>query len=137
MFSLLWSLFLNMGDIGAFLSIAFAAQITDRIGRVPAIRLCLTMAVFGHTIQALGHIPHCWWLLFAGRLLIGASNGFFPICCATFISEISPLRSRGRMVVTIMIGFVLGSVFGNILGMDVVLGKAVIRESEVVEKFSI
>ncbi len=102
---------------------SFSAQLADKYGRLFTTRLSLIGAALGHAIQSVSYFPICWWLPWPSRFIAGYSNAIFLVACVTYISEISPLTIRGKLSVTLGLGFNLGAVLGGTLGMEVVLGK--------------
>ncbi len=79
-------------------------------------------AVVGNILQTMSRFPHFWWLLILGRFVVGLSCGLFFVCSSTFVVEASPPHKRGRMVVVLSFGLVLGSLVGSVLGAKAVLG---------------
>ncbi len=122
--SFVWATYLNTILAGELVSYAmFAAQMTDKFGRLPVIRLSLTGGFLGNILHAVSSYPRFWWLLFFGRFFVGISYGLFCVSAPTFLTETSPPNVRGRMIVVLFSGSAFGAVLGSVLGMEKVLGE--------------
>ncbi len=96
---------------------------TDKLGRLPCIRLSLIGGFLANILHVISSYPRFWWLLVLGRFLVGLSYGLFCVSAPTFLTETSPPNVRGRMIVVLFSGSAFGAVVGSVLGMEEVLGE--------------
>ena len=102
------SSFLNVGTIvGTILTVPF----TNRYGRKPAIWVGCAFAFIACAVQlgttTLGG-------LYAGRILLGVSNGFFVAISNVYTVEVAPPHLRGMVVSFFGLWVNFGSVFGSL-----------------------
>jgi MFS transporter, putative metabolite transport protein len=82
--------------LGAVLGAGIGGPVADRLGRKRLMLVDMIIIAAGATISALANGPA---MLFLGQLLVGVGVGIdFPVS-STYVSEVSPKRSRARMMV--------------------------------------
>lgn len=81
--------------IGAFLGAIFGGRLADRFGRRRVIIATAALFVVGAIGTALA--PSLTWLI-AGRLVVGVAIGAASFTAPLYISEVSPVGIRGRLV---------------------------------------
>src|SRR6266536_2852572 len=82
--------------LGAVFGAGFGGPVADRLGRKRLMLADMVIIGIGAATSALANGPI---MLFVGQLLVGAGVGIdFPVS-STYISEVSPKRSRARMMV--------------------------------------
>ena len=82
--------------LGAVFGAGFGGPVADRLGRKRLMLADMIIIGFGAATSALANGPTT---LFIGQFLVGAGVGIdFPVS-STYISEVSPKRSRARMMV--------------------------------------
>lgn len=84
-------LFAGGGLIGCF----FITWLADAVGRKRSIQVTATLCVIAGAIQA-GSVHIAMFLV--GRFLMGVGVGMVNVITPLYQSEISPAKSRGRMV---------------------------------------
>ena len=97
---------------GVLIGLLLAGTLSDRLGR----RTCVFLAALLFGVSAIGTaLPKTllWWNLF--RIVGGVGGGIALVVSPMYISELSPARIRGRMVLMFQIAIVLA-----ILGASVV-----------------
>ncbi len=82
--------------LGAVFGAGFGGPVADRLGRRRLMLADMIIIGVGAALSALANGPR---MLFVGQLLVGVGVGIdFPVS-STYISEVSPKRSRARMMV--------------------------------------
>jgi len=80
---------------GAVIGAAVGGTLADRFGRRPILILTAVIFALGAVETALA--PTLAWLI-AGRVIVGAAIGVASFTAPLFISEVSPVNIRGRLV---------------------------------------
>lgn len=94
--------------LGAMLGAAAGGKLADFWGRRRPLMIIAVLGVLGPLATSLA--PNTFWLIL-GRILTGASFGMASFVAPLYIAELSPSRSRGRMVsiytLAVMVGILL------------------------------
>jgi DHA1 family tetracycline resistance protein-like MFS transporter len=89
-------------------------RLSDRIGRKPVIVLSLVGTAVGSFVTGAANVL---WLLFAGRIIDGASGGSLSVAQAA-VADIAPEDQRPRLIgllgAAFGVGFVLGPAIGGL-----------------------
>ncbi|KAG9228179.1 general substrate transporter [Amylocarpus encephaloides] len=96
---------------GAFFSSLVAGFFAKYFGRKHALWLACLMNCLGITVQIATTNKG---VIYLGRVLLGASNGFFVSFSNMYTSEISPAHLRGVMVSFMMLWVNIGSIIGAV-----------------------
>lgn len=93
-----WQMELISGatSIGALLSCLFAGVLVDKVGRKVTVIVCAMMFIFGALFQSFAHRVGSMVL---GRLIMGSGVGIGSLCSPLYISELSPGKFRGSLIV--------------------------------------
>jgi len=102
--------------LGAVFGAGIGGPMADRVGRKPLMLADMIIIGGGAATSALANGPA---MLFIGQLLVGVGVGIdFPVS-STYISEVSPKRSRARMMVATIacqsVGMLLAAVIALLL----------------------
>ncbi|KAG7803602.1 hypothetical protein KL944_001555 [Ogataea haglerorum] len=104
-------------SLGAVVACVFAGYIADLYGRKLVIILCNVLFVVGALLQLLATKVVT---MIAGRLIMGLGVGIGSLIAPLYISELSPAKFRGRMVIinclAITGGQLVAYAIGAILG---------------------
>ena len=91
-------------------------KLSDRIGRKPVLLISIFGTAIGYFITGAASAP---WMLFAGRIIDGASGGNIATAQAC-IADVTPPKERSKAMGVIGaafgLGFILGPALGGILG---------------------
>ncbi|KAK3332922.1 general substrate transporter [Cercophora scortea] len=102
----------SLMTLGAFVASLTVGPIASVIGRRTSIwaasLLCIVSNIIMMTTTDIGG-------LYAGRLLIGLSNGMFMTFSQLYIQEVAPARYRGLMISSFQVWTSLGSLVGTIV----------------------
>ncbi len=93
--------------LGAVIGAAFGGPLADRIGRRRA--LILTAVIFALGAVGTALAPGVAWLI-VGRVIVGAAIGAASFTAPLYISEVSPVAIRGRLVALNQIALTAGIV---------------------------
>jgi DHA1 family tetracycline resistance protein-like MFS transporter len=99
-----------------FIATPFLGRLSDRLGRRPVILLSLAGNAAAMVLFALASRTSLLWLLFASRILAGATAGNLSACQAAIADVTSGERraaGMGRLGAGIGLGMVLGPVLGS------------------------
>lgn len=99
-----------------FIATPFLGRLSDRLGRRPVILLSLAGNAAAMVLFALASRASLLWLLFASRVLAGATAGNLSACQAAIADVTSGERraaGMGRLGAGIGLGMVLGPVLGS------------------------
>lgn len=109
-----WLMFLYA--LMQFIFAPVMGNLSDRFGRRPV--LLLSLLAFGLDYILMGWAPTIFWL-FVGRFIAGVTGATFSTANA-YIADVSPPEKRaanfGLMGAAFGLGFILGPVFGGLLG---------------------
>lgn len=99
-----------------FIFAPLIGNLSDRFGRRPILLVSIITFAFDNLICALAT---SYWMLFVGRVFAGASGASFATCSA-YIADISDDKTRtrnfGLIGIAFGVGFILGPLFGGLLG---------------------
>ncbi|AGO10908.1 AaceriAFR602Wp [[Ashbya] aceris (nom. inval.)] len=108
----LLGLVIGIFNIGCAVGGLTLARLGDMKGRKLAILAALLVYDIGMFIQ-LGS-GHFWYRYFIGRLIAGLAVGATMVLVPMFVSELSPVRIRGSMVVLYQVVICLGIALGSV-----------------------
>jgi MFS family permease len=102
--------------LGAVFGAGFGGPIADHLGRKPLMLADMVIICAGAATSALANGPA---MLFIGQFLVGVGVGIdFPVS-SSYVSEVLPKRSRGRMMVATIacqsVGMLLAAVIALLL----------------------
>lgn len=83
-------------SLGALISSMFAGISADIFGRKPCLMFSNVLFIIGAALQV---GAHTYWLMVAGRLVMGFGVGIGSLLAPLYISEIAPKHMRGRLTV--------------------------------------
>ncbi|GAA1700869.1 MFS transporter [Microbacterium sediminicola] len=102
--------------VGAIVGASLMGRLADKIGRSLAFKIDLAMFVVFALASAFA--PDIWWLI-AFRFLLGVGVGAdYPIA-STYVAEISPTRSRSRLLIGAFSFQAVGQLLGALVGLVV------------------
>lgn len=104
------------GFVGMFLGAAVSGRLADRYGRRTVFQATLVLFSFGSLLSALAPT---FELLLAARVVAGLGLGGELPVVATLVSELSPRRSRGRMIVWLESFWAYGTVLAGLIAVFV------------------
>ena len=104
------------GFVGMFLGAAVSGRLADRYGRRTVFQATLVLFSFGSLLSALAPT---FELLLAARIVAGLGLGGELPVVATLVSELSPRRSRGRMIVWLESFWAYGTVLAGLIAVFV------------------
>ena len=104
------------GFVGMLLGAAVSGRLADRYGRRPVFQATLMLFSFGSLLSALAP---SFELLLAARVVAGLGLGGELPVVATLVSELSPRRSRGRMIVWLESFWAYGTVLAGLIAVFV------------------
>ncbi len=93
-------------------------RLSDRIGRKPVIIISLVGTAVGSFVTGAANVL---WLLFAGRIIDGASGGSLSVAQAA-VADIAPEEQREKLIGMLGAAFGVGFVLGPALGGLAALG---------------
>ncbi|KAI1626148.1 general substrate transporter [Exophiala viscosa] len=99
----------SLMNVGGLAASIFVYSIGDRISRRTGLWIACLIGVIAISIQIASKHTGA---LYAGRLLLGLSNGFFIPYSVTYMSEVSPAHLRGSIVGMVVFQISLGALFG-------------------------
>ncbi|KUJ18697.1 general substrate transporter [Mollisia scopiformis] len=100
---------MNLGGLTASIGIyALGPRASRRVG----LWIACAIGVIAISIQ-IG--PTTLGALYAGRFLLGISNGFFMVFCVTYMSEIAPAHLRGSVVGLVTFHTSFGALIGILI----------------------
>ena len=100
------------GFVGMFLGAAVSGRLADRYGRRTVFQATLVLFSLGSLLSALAPT---FELLLAARVVAGLGLGGELPVVATLVSELSPRRSRGRMIVWLESFWAYGTVLAGLI----------------------
>ncbi|MEE8637466.1 MAG: sugar porter family MFS transporter [Candidatus Margulisiibacteriota bacterium] len=113
--------------VGAVIGAAFGGRLSDRFGRRKVIIACAFIFVAGALFGSSMARTVTW--LFCGRIIIGIAIGATSFAAPLYISEVSPVNIRGKLVgfnqlavtigivISYLVGYALAQVTGGWRGM--------------------
>jgi DHA1 family tetracycline resistance protein-like MFS transporter len=108
--------FIAAYSLALFLASPFLGALSDSIGRRPTILLALVGSAIDYLLMAAA--PNVWFL-FLGRA-IGGVTGASAASVAAYIADVTPPEKRaqsyGTMGMIFGVGFIVGPLFGGLLG---------------------
>ncbi len=99
--------------VGAVLGAAVGGMLADRLGRRRSIIATAAIFTFGAAGTALA--PDVAWLI-AGRVIVGFAIGAASFNAPLYISEVSPVAVRGRLVSFNQLAVTIGIVLSYLVG---------------------
>ncbi|WP_162902296.1 sugar porter family MFS transporter [Facilibium subflavum] len=108
-----WSSVVSSTVLGAFLGALFCGRITDLIGRRKTLIMVSYLFIVGTLIAALSQ---GWYSLLIGRFILGACIGIASFTSPLFISEVSPLDIRGKLVLFNSVAITGGEAISFLVG---------------------
>ena len=107
-----------MALLGAFVGSLVAGPISDTIGRKPVILASDFLFIVGSLVMANAESIA---VLITGRIIIGLAIGVASMIVPVYLSEISPVRIRGRIVAIYILCVTAGQALSSVLCM--ILGR--------------
>lgn len=104
------------GFLGMFFGAAVSGRLADRYGRRTVFQATLVLFSLGSLLSALAPT---FELLLAARVVAGLGLGGELPVVATLVSELSPRRSRGRMIVWLESFWAYGTVLAGLIAVFV------------------
>lgn len=100
-------------SMGALLAATFGGVLVDLIGRKLTVILCDALFIIGALIQFLSwRVSSMVW----GRLIMGVGVGIGSLCSPLYISELSPGKFRGSLVVVNCLAITGGQLIAYAIG---------------------
>lgn len=96
---------------GALFTSSFAGVLGNHLGRRPTMMLSAAFFFLGILVSSLA--TH-FWVLIAGRFIVGLGGGIITTIAPVYLAEISPPERRGSVVNLNQIGIAVGSLCGYI-----------------------
>jgi len=103
----------SAGFLGMFIGAAASGRLADRYGRRAVFQATLLLFSLGSALTALAP---SYETLLAARVVTGCGLGGELPVVATLVSEFSPRRSRGRMIVLLESFWAYGTVAAGLIG---------------------
>jgi SP family myo-inositol transporter-like MFS transporter 13 len=100
-------------SVGAIFGAIFAGYLSDRLGRKRTLVFCDFVFVIGAVIQA---SISSKWPFAVGRLVMGLGVGAASMIAPVFISEVSPVGCRGKLVTLNVVAITFGQVIATAIG---------------------
>lgn len=100
-------------SVGAIGGAVIAGYLADTLGRKRTLVFCDFLFVIGAVVQASIHTK---WPFAVGRLIMGVGVGSASMIAPVFISEISPVAVRGRLVCLNVVSITGGQVIATAIG---------------------
>lgn len=114
-----WSFMSSMLCVGALLGSLAAGVFANRHGRLWTIKMNNLFYIAG--LLSFG-LAMNYWMLFIGRILVGAGVGVACVVVPMYLTELSPLELRGIVglfhQVALVLGIVLVEALGLLLGVE-------------------
>lgn len=107
--------------IGAMLGAVIGGEVADRIGRRATLLWGGGLFIAGSILAPLS--PNITTLVVA-RALLGLAIGFTSVTAPVYISELSPPKSRGRLISLYQFALTLGIALANLVGYWLASGQA-------------
>jgi MFS transporter, DHA1 family, tetracycline resistance protein len=101
-----------------FFGAALLGDLSDKIGRKPALLICLAGSFLSYLISAIAIPWHSLSLLLIGRIIAGITSGSQPIAQAAIIdlsTEQTKTRNLGFILLSLSLGFIVGPLIGGLL----------------------
>eukprot|EP00397_Hematodinium_sp_SG-2012_P011570 GEMP01011711.1.p1 GENE.GEMP01011711.1~~GEMP01011711.1.p1 ORF type:complete len:234 (+),score=39.26 GEMP01011711.1:234-935(+) len=96
-FTWMWSLFVSAFGLGGFVGCFFFPPIADLVGRKAAILLTAAFYLVSCPLAAFPGLLGGWPSLIVSRFLVGFGTGGATGIVPMYISEISPVKTRGML----------------------------------------
>lgn len=100
-------------SVGAIGGAVVAGYLADKIGRKRTIVFCDVLFIVGAIVQATIHDK---WPFAIGRFIMGIGVGAASMIAPVFISEVAPVRVRGRLVTLNCVAITGGQVIATAIG---------------------
>ncbi|WP_102866776.1 MFS transporter [Pseudovibrio exalbescens] len=109
-----------------FFSSAYLAQLSDSLGRRKVLSACLSGALLGYVVTALGVYFASLTLVVLGRLIAGATGGALPVVQASFADQSTSTADLtgklGAFTAALALGLMAGPILSSVLVSPVVMG---------------
>ncbi|XP_063974477.1 solute carrier family 2, facilitated glucose transporter member 1-like isoform X2 [Diachasmimorpha longicaudata] len=122
--NIIWGAVVSIFLIGGVTGSLLASWIADKYGRRGALAIGNICGIIGAILFLLAPTLNSVEVLMLGRLMVGLSGGIATSVLPTYVTEIAPLRQRGAVGVLCQLGITVGVFFGQVAGLQAVLGTA-------------
>ncbi|XP_030020240.2 glucose transporter type 1 isoform X2 [Manduca sexta] len=120
--ALIFSVIVSIFAVGGMIGCPLASWMLEKFGRQKALLFNAAFGVLGAVLMGFSKMASSVEMLIIGRFLIGINCGFATTASPTYVSEIAPLNMRGAFGTVNQLAVAFGMIFGQILGIDVILG---------------
>ncbi|GAA6002451.1 hypothetical protein JCM10207_001129 [Rhodosporidiobolus poonsookiae] len=103
--------------LGALIAGFSSGILADIIGRKFVIALADAIFIIGAIMQAVSYGPNAYWVMAAGRLIIGFAVGLASLVVPLYIGELAPTSLRGRLVTLNVVAITFGQVVAYLLNL--------------------
>ncbi|GAA6027340.1 hypothetical protein JCM8097_002608 [Rhodosporidiobolus ruineniae] len=103
--------------LGALIAGFSSGILADIVGRKMVIGLADAIFIIGAIMQAVSYGPNAYWVMAAGRLIIGFGVGLASLVVPLYIGELAPTSLRGRLVTLNVLAITFGQVVAYILNL--------------------
>ena len=107
---------MSLALVGAAIGALFAGVLSDKIGRKKVI--LLADAIFSAGALTMAFAPQIW-VLMLGRVIIGLGVGIASQAVPLYLSEVSPVEIRGRIVTANIGALVFGQLMSSVLVLSI------------------
>ncbi|XP_015118083.1 solute carrier family 2, facilitated glucose transporter member 1 [Diachasma alloeum] len=120
--NIIWGAVVSIFLIGGVTGSLLASWIADKYGRRGALAIGNLCGIVGAILFLLVPTLNSVEVLMLGRLMVGLSGGIATSVLPTYVTEIAPLKQRGAVGVLCQLGITVGVFFGQVAGLQTVLG---------------
>ncbi|CAM9018687.1 unnamed protein product [Wickerhamomyces anomalus] len=113
--SIVVGLIISVFNAGCAIGGLTIPKICDSKGRRFGIFISILIYLVGNVIQLTSVLSGSWVQVLIGRIITGLAIGSTSVLTPMFISESSPLKNRGAMVVFYQLMITLGILLGNVV----------------------
>ncbi|GAA5857526.1 hypothetical protein JCM8547_009321 [Rhodosporidiobolus lusitaniae] len=103
--------------LGALIAGFSSGILADVVGRKLVIVLADAIFIVGAVMQAVSYGGNAYWIMAAGRLIIGLGVGLASLVVPLYIGELAPTSLRGRLVTLNVVAITGGQVIAYILNL--------------------
>ncbi|CAO1621661.1 unnamed protein product [Parajaminaea phylloscopi] len=100
-------------SVGAIIGSLLVGYLADKLGRKRTLVFCDVLFIVGAVVQAAISTK---WPFVIGRFLMGIGVGAASMICPVFISEVSPVNVRGKLVTLNVVAITGGQVLATAIG---------------------
>ena len=108
-----WSVIVSIFCIGGLVGSVMGGRLADTIGRKNLLTSVNVLFIGGALLQSLAT---SYWMLLAGRLVIGCGCGCATVSVPMYVGEIAPAALRGSLGTMNQFAIVIGILVANLLG---------------------